>query len=111
MALREFNFYDFTSIIGPGVVAGFGAYTLCPVGEDKADLLHLDLGGIAMLLVMAYVLGYLRTRSAPAERALLLGPCQPRLLSSVVRQGPPKLVLLGWGRAGASELNEYKNRV
>lgn len=55
----DFSFYEFAAIIAPGAVVLFGASILFPGHLALGSLTDVDLGGLGLFVLLAYVVGHL----------------------------------------------------
>jgi hypothetical protein len=57
--VREFSFYDFAGVIAPGALLLFGTTYLLPGVGDLCALMQMELGGLGVFALLAYVAGHL----------------------------------------------------
>lgn len=101
--VREFSFYDFAGVVAPGALLLFGSAYLLPNVGDLGALFQMQLGGLGVFALLAYVAGHLAQAignviesaywnawggmpSAWVLRGELLGETQLDRLAAVVRE-------------------------
>lgn len=57
--MRQFDFYEFTGILVPGATALAGMLLLVPDFIKPETIKDLSVGGLGLLIVLAYVLGHM----------------------------------------------------
>jgi hypothetical protein len=108
--VREFSFYDFAGVVAPGALLLLGSTYLLPGVGDLRTLFQMQLGGLGVFALLAYVAGHLAQAignlmesaywkawggmpSAWVLRGKLLGDVQLDRLGAVVKErlGIPSL--------------------
>lgn len=101
--MREFSFYDFAGVVAPGALVLFGSAYLLPAVGDVRAVLQMELGGLGVFALLAYVAGHLAQAignlmesaywkawggmpSVWVLRGELLGAAQLDRLAAVVRE-------------------------
>jgi hypothetical protein len=57
--VREFSFYDFAGVVAPGALVLFGSAYLLPAVGDLRAVFQMELGGLGVFALLAYVAGHL----------------------------------------------------